>query len=204
MVRQEERPWQGQATILLDTRASAHVRGQHVPGTDDRLNDSFEWAVSAVASVGTALLRSGRDVSLVSDPAATDRTRYGTAMRYIDHLAAVGDSNRADLAALAPLVRTSTRDSVVVAVLGRMDGPSIEALADAHPRGWSASAFAVLLDVDTWGGEPAATPGHGCEAAATVLRSAGWRVAVARRGDTMPMLWRVLVARASSGMVLTP
>lgn len=102
------------------------------------------------------------------------------------------------------LVRAATRDSVVVAVLGRMDGHSLEAFADAHPRGWSASAYAILLDVDTWAGDPASAPGHGCEAAATVLRSAGWRVTVARRGDAMPMLWRVLVARAASGMVMAP
>jgi uncharacterized protein (DUF58 family) len=44
MVRREERPWQARATLLLDTRADSH-RGDG-PGS------SFEWAVSAIASVG--------------------------------------------------------------------------------------------------------------------------------------------------------
>jgi hypothetical protein len=86
---------------------------------------------------------------------------------------------------------------VVVALLGRLDGPSIEALADAHPRGWS-PAYAILLDVDTWADEPPAAPGTGCEAAALVLRSAGWRVVTARRGDSVRTVWRVLLSRPSS------
>ncbi|TAL24279.1 MAG: DUF58 domain-containing protein, partial [Frankiales bacterium] len=44
MVRREEQPFQSRATLLLDSRAAAH-RGDG-PGS------SFEWAVSAVASIG--------------------------------------------------------------------------------------------------------------------------------------------------------
>src|SRR5215207_2164118 len=59
MVRREERPWQSRATLLLDTRASAH-RGDG-PGS------SFEWAVSAAASIGVHTARRGYSVRLITD-----------------------------------------------------------------------------------------------------------------------------------------
>jgi uncharacterized protein (DUF58 family) len=226
MVRQEERPWQGQASILLDTRADAHVRGPGAPGADERLRDSAEWAISAAASIGVGLLRAGRDVWLLSDPSAPERLRFGSATRYVNHLAAISTRRRADLVPLAGPVRAATRDSVVVALLGRMDGRSLEALADAHPRAWAAPAYAVLLDVDTWADQDAADQDaadqhaadqhaadhdaagregsgarNGCEAAALMLRNAGWRVAVARRGDPVRTVWRTLLDRTSSPLV---
>jgi hypothetical protein len=194
MVRQEERPWQGQASILLDLRAAGHVRAAVVPGADERTYDSLEWAVSAAASIGAALLRADRDVWLLGDSGALERTRFGSATRFVDHLAAVTPTRRADLVGFAGPVRAATRDSIAVAVLGRLDGRSVEALADAHPHGWSAPAYAILLDVDTWTGAPPAARGTGCEAAADVLRSAGWRVAVARNDDSVRTVWRILVS----------
>ncbi|MBN9618267.1 MAG: DUF58 domain-containing protein, partial [Actinobacteria bacterium] len=69
MVRQEEQPWRGQSTVLLDLRASAHAgRQPEAAGVDPRLTSSLEWAVSAAASIGAHLLGHGRDVSLVTDP----------------------------------------------------------------------------------------------------------------------------------------
>ena len=61
MVRLEERPWRAQATLLLDTRARAHLvaprlrAAQALPagpaGDDDPPVDSFEWVVEAAASM---------------------------------------------------------------------------------------------------------------------------------------------------------
>jgi uncharacterized protein (DUF58 family) len=42
MVRREEQPWQSRSTLILDTRATAHL--------GDGPGSSFEWAVSAAAS----------------------------------------------------------------------------------------------------------------------------------------------------------
>jgi uncharacterized protein (DUF58 family) len=201
MVRQEERPWQGQATVLLDTRAGAHLRGPAIAGGDERTYDSLEWAVSAAASIGVSLLSAERDVWLLGETGLPERSRFSTGTRFVDHLAAVTAHRRADLVALAGPVRAATRDSIVVAVLGRLDGRSIEALADAHPRGWAAPAYAILLDVDTWAGAPPAARGTGCEAAADVLRNAGWRVAVARNDESVRTAWRMLVSRPASTAV---
>ncbi|MGN6609187.1 MAG: DUF58 domain-containing protein [Jatrophihabitans sp.] len=196
MVRQEERPWQGQATLVLDARAEAHLRLPAVDGVDHRDTDSLEWAVSAVASIGTALLQAGRDVGLFVDPVEAERQRFSSTVRFIDTLATLAPSPQASLAGLAVPVRTALRDSIVVAVLGEIDPRSLQALADAHPRGASAAALAVLLDVDSW--DPDAVPVEGepssAAAAAAELREAGWRVAVARRGDRLPTVWRTLAA----------
>ena len=51
MVRQEERPWQGRTTLLLDLRADAHMTDAGAaPDGDVRERDSAEWAISAAAS----------------------------------------------------------------------------------------------------------------------------------------------------------
>ena len=51
MVRREEQPWQSRAVLLLDTRAGIH----HGDGP----TASLEWAISAAASIGVHLSRSG-------------------------------------------------------------------------------------------------------------------------------------------------
>ena len=60
MVRREEQPWQSRATVVLDTRGSAH-RG-------DGPASSLEWAVSAAASVAVHLVQRGFSVRLVTAP----------------------------------------------------------------------------------------------------------------------------------------
>ena len=59
MVRREEQPWQSRCSLLLDCRRGAH-RGEG-PGS------SFEWAVSAAASIGLHLSRQGYAVRLLTD-----------------------------------------------------------------------------------------------------------------------------------------
>jgi hypothetical protein len=69
-------------------------------------------------------------------------------------------------------------------------------LADAQPRARSVPALALLLDVDTWvvpTEEARAEPASQVEASAALLRGAGWRVAVVRRGMTTAQAWRLLL-----------
>ena len=75
MVRLEERPWRAQATLLLDTRARAHLLApQHGPlprigplGDDCPPADSLEWLVEAAASIGTTLAAPGRVLRAITD-----------------------------------------------------------------------------------------------------------------------------------------
>jgi uncharacterized protein (DUF58 family) len=200
MVRQEERPWRAQSTVLLDLRAGAHtaLRSESAAQQDPRLTSSLEWAVSAAASVGTHLLRYGRELTVLGGT-GSDRLRFGDAGGLATHLATVREIGQRDLTPWAAPVRTATRDSAVVAILGRLDPASLRMLADAHPRGHFSPALAMLLDVDTWL-QPDGPGGADTEAMADVLRGAGWRVAVVRCGDNTVQHWRTLLT-GSAGVV---
>ncbi|MGI8679174.1 MAG: DUF58 domain-containing protein [Jatrophihabitans sp.] len=201
MVRQEERPWRAQTTVLLDLRASAHTVADDDAigmGRDPRQTSSLEWAVSAVASVGSQALHAGRDVGIIGDPERPERMRFTDNGHLVTYLACVRETHGTDLTPLTAAIRASARDSSLVAVLGRLDPPAVRLLADAHPRGRSSPALALLLDVDSWtsGGSRTASR-HGAQdvdATAAVLRNSGWRVTIVRCGTDTPEAWRVLLS----------
>jgi uncharacterized protein (DUF58 family) len=193
MVRQEERPWRSQTTVLLDLRAGAHAASPVGPDPQDpRLTSSLEWAVSAAASVGHHAVIRGHDLTLLGDP-AYDRLRLSDTERLAAHLAAVRELPFPSLTPLAAAIRSAVRDSSFVAVLGRLDPASLRLLADVHPRGRSSPAFALLLDVETWRNAEV-PPNREVQSAATVLRNAGWRVTTVSCGGSMPEAWQLLLA----------
>lgn len=208
MVRQEERPWQGQSTLLLDTRGAAHVVGPPPRAADEpsdpRYTSSLEWAISAAASIGSHLMIAGRDVGLIHDVATPERLYLGEPGRLADHLAGVRATQSAELSAVAGLARSAARDSALVAVLGLLDPTSLRILAEAHPRGAAIPAFALLLDTQTWlvppyDGSSADGVSPACDAAARVLRAAGWSVVIVRCGDTAPAAWQSLLQARQGG-----
>jgi uncharacterized protein (DUF58 family) len=72
MVRQDEMPWQGRATIVLDTRAAAHT------------DDTFEWAVSAAASIVAACSRRRFLLRLLTT--GGHDSGVGSGPKHLDHL----------------------------------------------------------------------------------------------------------------------
>ncbi len=120
MVRREEQPWQSRCTLLLDTRSIAH-RGEG-------MTSSFEWAVSAAASVGVHLSRRGYAVRLVLDTGATIASashdpglgigQFEGAL--LDALAVVQPSGVDTIRTAAESLRRGGGDGLVVAVLGAM------------------------------------------------------------------------------------
>ena len=64
MVRREEQRWRNRALLLLDTRRISHY------GTG--MASSFEFAVSAAASVGVHVAREGLDGELITDEGSLD------------------------------------------------------------------------------------------------------------------------------------
>lgn len=200
MVRQEERPWRAQTTVLLDLRAIAHMAADdpEANGPDPRQSSSLEWAVSAAASIGARAIRSGRDVGLIAD--RPERVRFADPGHLAGHLASVREVPGADLTPLAPVIRSAARESALFAVLGKLHAPALRLLADSHPRGRSSPAFALLLDAPTWA-DPSrrerrdADQGETtADASAAVLRNAGWRVAVVRQGMSTAEAWQLLLA----------
>ena len=192
MVRREEQPFQSRATLLLDTRILAH-RGTG-PGS------SFEWSVSAVASMGVALGRAGFALRLMSSsgqgltPPAVSLTE-GTVL---DALALVQQERLPSLDLAASQLRGSV-DGVLIATLGIVDLADAQRLA--RLRTGTGTCVAVLLDADAWaplGARARAEADRLHHDAADVLRSAGWRVLQVAPGADLAQLWPQAAGRTGT------
>jgi uncharacterized protein (DUF58 family) len=223
MVRLEERPWRAQATLLLDTRAQAHLVTPHLraahlatdrprgpAGDEHPPTDSLEWLIEAAASVGTELARRGavlRAVTAAGELAPS--TGYGrlTAEDLLDRLAGVGPSRVASLdGGIEDLCRTAG-DGPVICLLGAVGPDDVVELA--RRRSGPTQDLAVLAEIESWtpsglGGRRGASAAARAvlaaqrEEAAALLRRAGWRVAVATPGRSVADVWAALGAPTAS------
>src|SRR5215207_1973943 len=198
MVRREERPWQSRATLLLDTRSSAH----HGDGPAS----SFEWAVSAIASVGVHAARRGFSVRLITDAgAAAGGADIAAEGVLLDHLAEVSASHNPGLEAATSPLRGAEGLGTLIAVLGLLDADQAALLAST--RSPSDLTVAVLVDASLWIGlspRARAEAEAAYDAAAEILLRAGWRVLRTRHGDTLPRLWSSAGQRHASVAVGPP
>ncbi len=183
MVRQDELPWQGRATILLDTR------GGHRP------DDAMEPAVRAAAS----LVHAGRQRNQLLRLVTADGADSGFAGSHaqieaiMERLAVVTASGRHDLApALDRLSRTAggTLVALLPADVAVDDLARLRRLRARYGR-----VLPVLFDPSSWDGsgrEPS-PPAPPTSPAPGVVRVTGeqpfpaaWDAAVATRGATWP------------------
>lgn len=200
MVRGEEQQRQAAVTVLLDTRAGAHRRnGPH---------GSFEWAVSATASITRHLLLTGHQVHLAGppgrDPAAAVRAAQARSLAELERLvdARCTGERRQRNCPVAEILPPSD-GSVLLAVLGGLTAEDLPALRAA--RAHRPDALALLLDVDTWelgGARDPAEARRRLDALVASLRRIGWRTAVAGRDSPVGAAWGALT-RTGSG-VATP
>jgi uncharacterized protein (DUF58 family) len=106
LVRQQEQPWQGRTTVLLDVRRATHDL------------DSFEAAVSAAASIVTA--NGGRHdlVRMVTTDGVDSGYGSGTShvQALLEHLAVVEVSGGASLRAVLDLLKRDGQGALVVLV----------------------------------------------------------------------------------------
>lgn len=219
MVRMDERPWHGRATVMLDVRRAGHAlapapTAEEGPNTDPRQRDSLEWAVSAAGSVAVHMLAAGRDTGLVVEgpsSAGPMREPMLSARQVALRLAELPASNRPALARLLPALHRAARDSTVTAVLGELDPTSLAALVHLaiHSGARPGTLVAVILDVSSWRCDLAAAqyrrpdqpPNRNADTAAARLASAGWAVAIARRGDSVAQAWNRLVVNGPTAAV---
>jgi uncharacterized protein (DUF58 family) len=192
MVRREEQPWESRATVVLDTRRAGH-RGEGP-------TSSFEWAVSAVASIALHLRLSGYKVRLVTgggvDMDANEREGEGP---ILDCLAEVTTSTNHDVASLVDRVRRRSDGGLVIAVLGQLLPAEAELLGGLRASG--TTCLGLLIDSSTWLSLPAtarAEADREHEAGAITLLRSGWRVLGVNHGTTLPALWPQ-AARGSQG-----
>jgi uncharacterized protein (DUF58 family) len=185
MVRREEQPRQMRATVLLDTRARGH-RG-------DGPASSFEWAVSAAASVAVHFTGVKHGVRLVLDgrPSTWSNPHSGEAAgELLDRMAVVGFGEDNALDAGIAQIRRTGGDGVIVAVLGDIDEGKANQLAHLGHSG--KPGIAILIRTEEWSARTTRTAeGHGSERQRmlTLLRDAGWAVAEAGAGQTVTDVW---------------
>lgn len=181
MVRREEQRWRNRAVLLLDTRAVAHS------GTG--ASSSFEYAVSAAASIGVHLAGAGLDGQLVTDSGPTSSTgTFEDAL--LDSLSIIKPSRTAELTHGLDGTRGGTSGLFIV-VAGRLSAAQARKLAAA--RRDAGSALALLLAVSTWSNAQSSDrrPDE-ADAAAGILRSAGWQVTTVTAQTPLTAAWERL------------
>lgn len=213
MVRREEQRWQDRAVLILDSRRTAHA------GSGP--SSSFEFAVSAAASIGVHLARSGLDGHLLTDSGPL----AGSAMFedvLLDALSVVTVSRNHDFARTTAALST-IEGGLLILIAGRMSAAAAREIAAARRHG--RQGIAMLLAVSTWSGQqapgepagngqaqhngsgPADKAGAGqapdpadvtasdpdeTAAAAAAFRAAGWRVVTIDAGTPLSLAWQRL------------
>ncbi|HEY2549769.1 MAG TPA: DUF58 domain-containing protein [Streptosporangiaceae bacterium] len=205
MVRREEQRWKNRAALLLDTRRGAHS------GTGAA--SSFEFAVSAAASVGVHLAREGLDGRLITDSGAVVGTgQFEDAL--LETLSVIRMSASSDLS--RGIRELSGETGMAVVIAGRITAADARALAAS--RHGAGSAIAILLAVSTWtdqqarpggpaeaaaAGPPGVAAGYPEEtqAAAAVLQDAGWRVISVDASTPLQVAWQRLPRIGGAGLL---
>jgi uncharacterized protein (DUF58 family) len=138
LVRQNELPWQGRTTVLLDVRKAAHA------------GDSLEVAVSAAASIVAATARRNDLVRLVTTAGSDSDFAPGSdhIEAIMEHLAVVPPAPTGSLRrAVEMLTRHSTGGALVVIVA---DAPTDDLRATLQLRSRYGSLTIVHIDRSAW------------------------------------------------------
>ena len=192
MVRREEQPWESRATVVLDTRLAAH-RGEGPTA-------SFEWAVSAAASIAMHLRQSGYKLRLVTGAGVdVDATEIGGEGAILDTLADVKLTSTGDISVLVDQVRRRSDGGLVIGLFGTLSVAEAEVLTGLRGNGATCIGFAI--DSSTWvnmtpGDRTEADRAHGATALALVR--SGWRSVPVAHGDSLAALWPA-AGRGSQG-----
>jgi len=117
LVRQQEQPWQGRTTVVLDLRRSAHDA------------DSIEVAVSAAASIINANSQRNDLVRLVTTDGSDSGFAVGRAHLggMLEHLAVVQPSGMASLKAMLEVLKEGSGGALVV-IVGYIPGDEVNAI----------------------------------------------------------------------------
>jgi uncharacterized protein (DUF58 family) len=184
MVRQNELPWDTQATVLCDTRAELH----HGTG----LSSSLERAVSAAASVVWHLDASGYRVRFATE-ADTRPPAMTTRDACLDRLAVLEPTRGRTLGPILQQLRSGEAEGLLVAVVpapAETDeasmGGEISALLQVG-RAFS-GRLAIILDTGGPGSDERATR------LAEFLSAAGWRAAAHGPRGPLGATWRDLMS----------
>ena len=188
MVRQEDRPAQRRAVILLDPRPSAHG--------GSGVGSSYEWAVSAAASIAVHLCESGYAVHLVCAE-TVEKGRAADPMTVDDILDALAVTTMRDDNGEDEILRAAqalaAAGGFVVALVGPHDGDVTSRVASLREPG--TTGLALVVDARSFGTTAADdVVGH-----VDALQLAGWRALAVQRDADIAYTWAVLTAATVGG-----
>ncbi len=155
----------------------------------DAPDSSFEWAVTAAASIGVHLIRRGFALQLLTDSGMLDRG-VPSADALLDHFADIRPSRGRNLDEATDAIRAAERDGTLVAILGATNADQARVLTTARPS--VSSNIAILLDSTSWlnlGSEARTRIEAANRETITVFAHAGWHVITAARGTSVPDVW---------------
>ena len=192
MVRQEDHPARRRAVIVLDSRAAGHLG----PGA----TGSFEWAVTAAASIAAHLFNHHYALHLATSETAaegraTQTIEIGDALASLA-IARLGPPGQFDdvLRWAHPL--TSTGPLVIAIVADQDEDVLRRTAALRQPQG---TALMMLLDTASFAQPGPGAPTGRTLALADMIAGAGWGVCVVGSDMTVAQAWRNITARSIVG-----
>ncbi len=161
MVRQDELPWQGRATVLVDVRASTNTA------------ESLELVISAAASLVASSARRQDLVRLVSTDGADSGFAAGHAHveAIMEHLASVEATNEAAFQRVLDRLARGAPGGALVVVVALAGQAELERLARLRPR--FGSLTIVAFDRSSWD-RTAPTPTAPARGVMTITGDAGF------------------------------
>lgn len=195
MVRQEDHPARRHAVIVLDSRTTGH-QGSGTMG-------SFEWAVTAAASVAAHLSEHHYSLHLASSE-NTGPGQTTQAPEIDDVLASLAMAQPGTPAQFDEVLRwasplTSAGDLVVAIVTDHDDATLRETAALRRPEG---TGLLILLDTASFTRAQPGEPADRTLVLATMATAAGWSTCVVTAGMTIGQVWN-LISTTSAVMVGT-
>jgi uncharacterized protein (DUF58 family) len=190
MVRREEQAWDPAAAVLLDSRFVAH-EGEGRDG-------SFEWAVSAAASVAVHFVETGFRVDLFdADGTMVTHQRAvhasATRQQVVEKMTEVGLSSRPTFDRAVEAMSAAQGGQLVVAVTGRLSAGDADLLLGTQRN--RAKCIALVIDVDSYASSAErSSDAERAEHADAVrlLRDHRWRVLEVERGVDLLDAWSQL------------
>jgi uncharacterized protein (DUF58 family) len=189
MVRREEQAWDPSASIVLDSRSSAHAgRG---------MQNSLEWAISAAASIGIHFLDDGFGIEIyeADGPLNISGTmgQHSSASQELV-ISRLTDLRSRQTTTIHHAVESATVDrpgQLAIAIMGRMNAQDANSLLRVRRN--RAQGLAMMLDIDTFADEPVSEQQRAQhELARQILRDNQWRVIDVPRGMGVADAWSAL------------
>lgn len=186
MVRQEDRPARRRAVVVLDSRAAGH-HGSAASG-------SFEWAVTATASIAAHLAEHRYALHLVSSETTADGTATAP-MEIDDALACLAMARPSEAQELDEVLHcaqplTSGGGGLVIAIVTDRDEAAVRRVAALRQPGGTGLMF--LLDSASFGPRHPEAPTEQTLALAGIVAAAGWSTCVVGSDMTVAKAWNVV------------